>query len=55
MEGTHTGDLLGIAPTGTRIRLEGATFTTIDDTGMVIEDIHHVDYASLFAQLGVQR
>jgi len=53
MEGTHTGELLGIAPTGARVRIEGATFTTIDEDGMVIEDVHHVDYATLFRQLGV--
>ena len=52
MEGTHTGDLLGVAGTGARVRFEGATFTTIDEDGMVIEDVHHVDYATLFAQLG---
>ncbi len=53
IEGTHTGDLLGIDPTGSHIRIEGATFTTIDAAGMVIEDAHHIDYATLFAQLGV--
>jgi predicted ester cyclase len=53
LEGTHDGELLGIAATGARVRLEGATFTVIDEAGMVIEDIHHVDYATLFRQLGV--
>lgn len=53
MEGTHTGDLMGIAGTGVRLRIEGATFTTIDETGMVIEDVHFVDYSALFNQLGV--
>ena len=52
MAGTHTGDLLGVAPTGALVRFEGATFTTIDEDGMVTEDIHHVDYATLFAQIG---
>lgn len=53
MEGTHDGELLGIASTGARVQLEGATFTTIDDDGLVIEDVHHVDYATLFRQIGV--
>lgn len=53
MEGTHTGDLLGIAGTGVRLRIEGATFTTIDESGMVIEDVHFVDYSALFNQLDV--
>ncbi len=52
MEGTHTGELLGITGTGARVRIEGATFTTIDEDGMVIEDVHHIDYATLFNQLG---
>lgn len=49
----HDGELLGIAATGRSVRLEGATFTLVDDAGMVIEDIHHVDDATLFRQLGV--
>ena len=53
MAGTHTGELLGIPATGAAIRFEGATFTTIDADGMVIEDVHHVDYSTLFAQLGL--
>ncbi|MEZ5374629.1 MAG: ester cyclase [Microthrixaceae bacterium] len=53
MAGTHTGELLGVAPTGAQVRFEGATFTMIDEDGMVIEDIHHVDYATLFGQIGV--
>ena len=54
MAGTHTGELLGIPATGAAIRFEGATFTTIDADGMVIEDVHHVDYSTLFAQLGLK-
>lgn len=54
LEGTHTGDLLGVAGTGARVRIEGATFTTIDADGMVVEDVHHVDDATLFRQLGAQ-
>lgn len=53
LSGTHDGDLLGVAPSGNAVRIEGATFTVIDEAGMVIEDIHHVDYATLFRQLGV--
>ena len=52
MEGTHTGELLGMAGTGARVRIEGATFTTLDEEGMVIEDVHHIDYSTLFNQLG---
>ncbi|MEZ5269814.1 MAG: hypothetical protein R2789_15015 [Microthrixaceae bacterium] len=35
-----------------RVRIEGATFTTLDEEGMVIEDVHHIDYSTLFNQLG---
>ncbi len=54
MAGTHTGDFFGQAGTGAPIRIEGATFTTIDEDGTVIEDVHHVDYLSLFRQLGTR-
>jgi steroid delta-isomerase-like uncharacterized protein len=52
MTGTHDGELLGLAASGRSLRLEGATFTTIDELGRVVEDVHFVDYAGLFAQLG---
>jgi len=53
MTGTHQGELLGIPPTGRAVRLEGATFTRLGSDGMVVEDVHHVDYAGLIAQLGL--
>jgi len=53
MTGTHRGDFFGMAPTGRSIRIEGATFTTLGDDGLVIEDVHFTDSASLAAQLGV--
>lgn len=53
LPGTHAGAAFGMAPTGNPIRIEGATFTTRNDQGEVIEDVHHVDYATLFRQLGV--
>ena len=51
LSGTHDGEFFGIAPTGNAVRIEGATFTVIDEQAMVIEDIHQVDYATLFRQL----
>jgi steroid delta-isomerase-like uncharacterized protein len=53
MTGTHRGELFGIPPTGRTVRLEGATFTRLGPDGLVVEDVHHVDYAGLMAQLGL--
>ena len=53
MTGTHEGPLFGIPPTGRTIRIEGATFTRLGPDGLVVEDVHHTDFAALMAQLGV--
>jgi steroid delta-isomerase-like uncharacterized protein len=53
MTGTHRGELFGIPPTGRSIRIEGSTFTTVDDSGLVVEDVHFTDSAALAAQLGI--
>mgnify|MGYP003691510329 CR=1 FL=1 len=53
MTGTHDGELLGVEATGNAVRVEGGTFTLLDEAGLVAEDVHFVDYASLFRQLGV--
>lgn len=53
MTGTHTGELFGIPPTGRPVRLEGATFTRLGPDGLVVEDVHHTDFAALMSQLGV--
>ena len=53
MTGTHRGALFGIPPTGRAVRIEGATFTRLGAQGLVVEDVHHVDYAGLMAQLGL--
>ena len=52
MTGTHRGDLLGLAPTGRRVRVEGATFTRLGADGLVAQDVHFSDTMSLLAQLG---
>lgn len=51
MTGTNLGPLFGMPPTGRRVRVEGATFTTMNAAGLVAEDIHFVDTAGLLAQL----
>lgn len=53
LTGTHQGELLGIAPTGRSVRVEGATFTILNGDGLVAEDFHFVDIAGLLRQLGV--
>lgn len=53
LSGTHDGELLGIPPTGRPVRIEGATFTRMNDEGLVAEDYHFVDLARLLNQLGV--
>jgi steroid delta-isomerase-like uncharacterized protein len=52
MTGTHRGTLFGLAPSGRRVRVEGATFTRIGAGGLVVEDVHFADMAGLLAQLG---
>ncbi len=52
MTGTHAGELFGVPATGRRVRVEGATFTRLDGDGLVAEDVHFSNVASLMAQLG---
>jgi len=52
MSGTHLGELFGIPATGRKVRVEGSTFTTLNEDGLVIEDVHFMDNAALAAQLG---
>ena len=51
LSGTHRGELFGIAPTGNRVRIEGATFTRLGPDGLVAEDLHFSDTLGLMAQL----
>ncbi len=50
--GTHRGEFLGLAATGRRIEVEGATFSRFDAAGLVVEDVNFWDVPSLLAQLG---
>jgi steroid delta-isomerase-like uncharacterized protein len=52
LSGRHEGDLLGVARTGRTVRVEGATFTVMNDDGLVAEDHHYLDLAGLLTQLG---
>jgi steroid delta-isomerase-like uncharacterized protein len=50
--GTHTGEFLGMAGTGRRVTVEGATFSRFDGAGLVVEDVNFWDVPGLLAQLG---
>jgi steroid delta-isomerase-like uncharacterized protein len=50
--GTQQGPFLGMDPTGNRIRVEGASFSRFDASGLVIEDVNFWDVGALLAQLG---
>jgi len=50
--GTHTGPFMGMEPTGNRIDVRGASFSTFDDAGLVTRDVHFWDVPTLLAQLG---
>ena len=50
--GTHRGELIGLAPRGRRIEVEGMTFSRFDHAGAVIDDVNVWDVGALLAQLG---
>ena len=52
IRGTHTGEFLGIAPTGARIAVSFLALVRIAD-GRLIEEWGGLDQPSLFRQLGV--
>jgi steroid delta-isomerase-like uncharacterized protein len=51
--GTHRGDLMGIAPTGRAMKCYGATVTTFDEDGQVIEGAMYWNVLALMHQLGL--
>ena len=48
--GTHTGDTLGVAPTGSRVTFTGMTFTRWQD-GKIREGWHNVDIMGILQQV----
>lgn len=51
-EGTHrNGEMFGVEPSGTRVRVEGATFYEIED-GLVVRERGVADVLGLMRQLG---
>ena len=49
--GTHQGEFLGIAPTGRRISVQGATFSSFGPDGLVVRDVQFWDVPTLLGQL----
>lgn len=50
--GTHTGEGLGIAPTGKRVDFEGMTIARVID-GQIREGWNCYDFLTMYQQLGV--
>ena len=51
LTGTHLGEYFGIAPTGRRIEVDGATFSRFGADGLVVHDTNYIDVAGLLNQL----
>jgi steroid delta-isomerase-like uncharacterized protein len=51
--GTHQGKLMGVPPTGRAIRTYGATITTYDEDGLMIEGTSYWNPHEMLHQLGV--
>lgn len=51
ISGTHTGDFMGLPPTGRRVQIEGVSIVKVRD-GKVVEDITEIDAMGLMDQLG---
>ena len=52
-EGTHTGEFLGIPPTGKRIKIQGVDIVRISDEGKMTDGWATFDILSVLSQLGV--
>jgi predicted ester cyclase len=51
VSGTHAGELLGVAPTGRRVRVPEVLILRVED-GLIVEDWVQADLLGLLAQLG---
>ena len=50
--GTHTGELMGIPPTGKQVTVVGITISRVED-GKVVEEWTNWDTLGMLQQLGV--
>jgi steroid delta-isomerase-like uncharacterized protein len=51
LTGTHLGEYFGMAPTGRRIEVKGATFSRFGPDGLVVHDTNYIDVQGLLNQL----
>ena len=51
-EGTHQGELMGIAPTGNRVRVTGIDIDRVEE-GKIVEHWSEADLLGMMTQLGV--
>ena len=49
--GTHQGELMGVAPTGNQVRVDGMTISRIED-GKIVEEWEIYDALGMMQQLG---
>ena len=49
--GTHQGEMMGIAPTGNQVRVDGMTISRIED-GKIVEEWEIYDALGMMQQLG---
>jgi len=52
IRGTHTGDALGIPPTGLRVELPGVTIAHIQN-GKIVESWNYFDFVPYYVRLGI--
>lgn len=53
MRATHTGEYMGLEPTGRAVEICGATFSEFNDHGLVVRDTHYIDVPAMLRQLGL--
>jgi steroid delta-isomerase-like uncharacterized protein len=53
-EGTHHGELLGVAPTGKHVSVQGVVISRIED-GQIVEDFETFDVHGMLRQLDAVR
>jgi predicted ester cyclase len=52
---THTGEFMGLAPTGRRFEIEGIRLFDLGPDGEIVFEKRHYDFTGLLIQIGVLR
>jgi len=53
MTGTHTGEFVGLKPTGRTVRVTGTFVTRYDEDGRAVETWENIDQFGMLQQLGI--